>query len=166
MSFPPQGQATPADIIAHAALATGVHGVGSLNIAGFHSAGEEVSKAIWKDTEGDALSDLNRTSTQDWTDLDLTSFTSAKAKFALLRLRTSIDSYTNGDVYIRTRKNGTSASIGATGFLAAYNGIKRADLVDNFVTVGLDSGQVVEYKVVVSGTAQVDFFITVLGYIE
>lgn len=153
-----------ADIATHAALTTGVHGLGALHAAGFHTAGQAVSKVIWKDASTRPLEDAGRTVTLDWTDLDLTAHTSANAKLALLRLAIYTEPYTSGEVHLAVRKNGT------TPMAYPYVSGSREDVTAywrrQFVIVGLDAGQVIEYTIVITETATVYSYIDVLGYIE
>ena len=151
-------------IATHAALTTGVHGAGSNHLALFGAASTLVSRVVWKDVSENALSDENRSSTLDWTDLDLTAYTSADAKFAIVKLEIVIDSYTNGTIVLRVRKNGTTPS--DTPALLGRQGTENANYAWSRDIVGLDSGRVLEYRLEVTGTAQADFRIYVLGYIE
>lgn len=156
------------DLAAHAALTTGLHGVGAAHIAAFHSAGQEVSKVIWKDDGSRVLTDANRTATLEWTDLDLTAATSLNANLAILKLLIIIDSIdATGDVSIGVRKNGLTPTYYQL-FRASYaNGARNGAYVVAFVYIGLDSGQVIEYRLhLAAGTVQWDTYIDVLGYVE
>ena len=124
-----------------------------------------LSKITWKDVSANALKDESRTTALDWTDLNLTTFTSANAKFALLLLRFVCPvTGTAGDSRLSIRKNGTAPAeyshIVTTHFEAdwTYNHL--------FVIQGLDSGQIIEYKIDVATGATVSSYIDVLGYIE
>ncbi|OGN97552.1 MAG: hypothetical protein A2Y89_06715 [Chloroflexi bacterium RBG_13_51_18] len=123
-----------------------------------------LSKIVWKDNGVAALADLNRTVTLDYTVLDLTVYTSANAKSAILRLIIAVDSYTGASsAWLGVRKNGS----GATLHPVVYAHTDSASVyTENDVIVGLDSGQVLEYKIFIGGTIQVDSHIQVLGYIE
>ncbi len=125
-----------------------------------------LSKVIWKDASETALADLNRTETVDWTDLDLTAYTSSDAKFAILGLRLRADILGTSDTELRLRKKGTAPAaqqrlgLDAAGTTAGV--FHRKQLI-----IGLDSGQVIEYTIVLGpGGWQVDSIVDVLGYIE
>lgn len=155
-----------AKIADHAALTTGLHGVGSLHIAGFYSAGEEVSKVIWKDVSQTVLSDSNRTVDLDWTDLDLTGSTSANAKFAILLLRMKANTIgTGSSCQLKVRKNGTTPAYYPEHRIDK-EGITAGFYINQEVIVGLDSGQVLEYAIEMGVGWDVNSRIVVLGYIE
>ena len=162
-----QEPARKKDLSAHATKSTIVHGLGALHAAGFHSAGQAVSKIIWKDASVQVLADLNRVATLDWTDLDLTAATSANAKFVILAIRQGLDSITAPSyTYLQVRKNGTTPNFLPFIVLGTSLGdITGAD-TGEILTLGLDAGQVIEYKIIVIGTIQVDTHIHVIGYIE
>lgn len=154
------------EVIAHAALTTGVHGVGSNHVAGFHAAGQEVSKVIWLDESLRVMDDNNRSASLDWTELDLTTETSVNAKFAILKLRVSPDVVGSELVSsIQVRKNDQSlyyfpecvvrkaaSAVGETQFA--------------FVVVGLRSGQLLDYRIVIGTGWTIDSDIQLLGYSE
>jgi len=155
-----------ADIVAHAALATGIHGVGALNIAGFHSAGQEVSKVIWKDGSETAMSDDNRTEDLIPTDLDMTPYTSANAKFAIVRLEMRADTIGTGNYCeLRIRKNGTSPAHVPMLILDKAQ-VTAAVWHYQVVIIGLDEDGLIEYFINPGTGWQVDSDIRVLGYIE
>lgn len=148
----------------HAALTTGIHGVGSLHTAGFHSAGEEVSKVVWRDSVT-ILSENNVTSYIDFTDLDISSYTSPNAKFAILMLRMDADVIGTGtNSNIMARKNGTTPAY------APELRMGKLDTPNCFykecLTVGLDENQVLEYKIQPGTGWTIDVRISLLGYIE
>ena len=127
-----------------------------------------LSEVIWKDASERALIDLNRTTTLDWTDLDLTASTSANAKFAVLKCLIHIDSITAGSAnyaWLELRKNGTTPTYRA-GITVDGGWIIAGSYFVSEVIVGLDAGQIVEYKLTAAGTVQFDSYIDVLGYIE
>lgn len=126
------------------------------------------SLVVWKDASENAMTDGNRTSTLGYTDLDLTAYTSAIAKLALVRLRIHVDTITPvAYAYLGIRKNGTTPSAIAVEWLASAKGdIAGVNYSDGFWIIGVDSGQVIEYTITISGTIQVDSYIDVLGYIE
>lgn len=125
-----------------------------------------VSKVVWKDVPESAINDLDRTENLLWTDLDLTPFTSGKARMAIVSLVMRADvigtaSYAN----LKIRKNGTSPAyypvmiMDKVGTTAAVYRYKE-------VIIGLDDGQVMEYAITPGAGWQVDTRIRVLGYIE
>lgn len=148
----------------HKDLTTGVHGLAALHAAGFHSAGQAVNKVIWKDASERALADTSRTTTLDWTDLDLTAFTSASAKIALIQPWFHVDAWTSGKIAMYFRKNGTTP----TYFIQHEVSTPVAGL--NYFSppflIGMDAGQVIEYLLEIGGVAQADFYIEVFGYME
>lgn len=152
------------DISVHAVATTAVHDVGGNHIAEFGQAGQVVSKIVGKDASESALNLANQSSSTTWTDLDLTAYTSADAKWAYLRLAVHIDSYASGYVLLRVRKNGTTP----TRYPLCYGAQEDAssNFAEIFVWAEMDSGQVIEYDIFIDGTAQADFNIDVLGYIE
>lgn len=152
------------DLATHAALTSAVHGVGAAHIAGFHSAGQEVSKIIWKDVNSKILSKNNQTSDTPYTDLDATAHSSANAKFLILRIYMVIDAYTDGYLVLTVRKNGTTPTYPAQ--ILGCNQPEANKVAELTTIVALDNDQVFEYWITITGTAQADFSIVVLGYIE
>ena len=125
-----------------------------------------LSKVVWKTTPSVAMTDPPRTVTLNWTDLDLTAYTSENAKLAILLIRfraTVIGAGAYSELEVR--KNGTTATstprlrIDGSGITAGTD--QYLDVV-----VGLDSGQVLEYRIDVGEGWTVDSRIVVLGYIE
>jgi len=149
----------------HAALTTGVHGVGALHAAGFHSAGQAVSKIIWKDASERALEILNSTTPVAWTVLDLTAYTSANAKFAILNLVMHCPiTGTAGWSTFHVRKNGTTPD---NDWSTAISYNLDNDSQHRFCAIiGLDAGQAVEYKIAIATGATVSCTLDVMGYIE
>ncbi len=125
-----------------------------------------LSKVIWKTIPSIAMTDPPRTVTLDWTDLDLTAYTSENAKLAILLIRfRGIEIGTGTYSELAVRENGTTTTytprlrIDKEGITAALD--QYLDVV-----VGLDSGQVLEYRIDVGTGWTVDARIVVLGYIE
>lgn len=154
------------DIAVHAALTTAIHGVGSLHVAGFGVAGQELSKIIWKDESGIALNDNNRTGLKTAQVLDLTNFTSERAKFAIVRLSMKADTIGTGpSCGLNIYKNGTTPNL-----------FPRLILEKDHCTVGgrqyvitligLDDERTIIYAIDVGAGWQVDSDIDVLGFIE
>ena len=127
-----------------------------------------MGRIVWKDASEQALSDSNRTVTLDWTDLDLTAYTSANAKFALLQLVVVIDSIVETGDYIdlAVRKNGTTPDYYPRCALYYDVGARAGAALHQHCTIALDSGQVIEYRIGIAGTTQADSYIRVLGYME
>jgi len=127
---------------------------------------DALTKVIWKDASANALADMNRTVTLDWTDLDLTAHTSSDAKLAILLLRFRADVLGLDDCLLRLRKNGTTPAANSFMILDAA-GTTTGVFHHEFVIIGLDTSQVIEYSIAVGpGGWQIDTIIDVLGYIE
>ena len=151
----------------HEAKTTGVHGAGDEHLALFGEASQVLNKVVWKDVSEQALYDANRTATLDWTDLDLTALTSVAAKYALIVLVLKIDSISAGAYCkLEVRKNGTTPTYNNR-LDSHYSGGNRAGSnVFMSCVIGLDAGQVIEYRLTVDGTIQFDTYVRVVGYIE
>jgi len=121
---------------------------------------------VWKASPSADLSLSNQTSTVNATTLDLTAVTSADATFAILMLQLNIDSVNNGYATLWVRKNGDTPAH-EPALTVGSNSTDTGGL-NRFATViiGMDSGQVIEYGLIISGTIQVDVVISVLGYME
>jgi len=154
-----------ADIATHAADASAHHAKYTDAAALAAAIAGGLSEVVWKDTPSNALTDLNRTVSLDWTDLDLTAFTSANAKFAILLLRMNIDAHTDGDLYLHTLQNGTTPSVSTMILVKEANAV-ASSFWEHYCIIGLDTGQVIQYKITLTGTAQIDSYLEVLGYIE
>jgi len=119
---------------------------------------------VWKDASEAALTLTNQAATVDWTDLDLTAYTSANARMAYLQLTLTVDTATK-DYYLAVRKNGTTP--GQFPLVRVNQGnANAADVFMGYVIVGLDSGQICEYRIDVEAGGQCDVQIDVLGYWE
>lgn len=153
-------------IAAHAALTTGIHGVGSLHIAGFHSAGEEVSRVIWKDEPATVIIDLSRTEDLAYTDEDVTVETSANAKLVYLIVGVKPDTVGSGNYCrVRLRKNGITPSNPIELRINKNEGIVGSYKY-RYVLLALDSGQVFEYDIDIGTGWQLDTYIRVAAYVE
>lgn len=125
------------------------------------------SGVVWKDASENALTDSNRTASKTWTVLDLTAYTSANAKLAVLKLSLFIDSITPAAyVYLSVRKKGTTPNVYPQVIAYSSHGDIAGALQEAVVIVGMDTEQVIEYQILLAGTIQVDSYIDVLGYIE
>jgi hypothetical protein len=117
----------------------------------------------WKDASENAMTSLNKNANQAFTDLDLTAYTSANAKAVVLRFRIVV--HTAAHAYgIVVRKNGTTPSHPPT--LVTSWACTGPDEWQSEVTVGMDTGQVIEYELDVSAGGEADFAIDVLGFWE
>jgi hypothetical protein len=125
------------------------------------------SGIVWKDASERALFDANRSASLTWTDLDLTAYTSADAVIAIVKMELQVDSITPpGRAELGIRKNGTTPSYYPQLRVSDVNGDAAGAVRHMIALIGLDSGEIMEYEIAISGTIQVDTFIEVLGYIE
>lgn len=122
------------------------------------------SQVIWKDISELALNLAGQSSSIDWTDLDLSAYTSANAKLAILRIYITITAYTSGYLILTVRKKGTTPTYMQQ--VQSDNQECSNKIGENHVITGLDNAQVLEYKIDISGTATATFRIAVMGYIE
>ena len=110
----------------------------------------------------------NRTATLAYTDLDLTAYTSPNAKYAKIGGMINVDSVTagaNNQACLSLRKNGTTPTWAIVCWVDG--GVQVAGSRVYFsAMVEMDSGQVIEYGIVVSGTIQFDTYMWLEGYIE
>lgn len=123
------------------------------------------NRITWKEPAEIALYLPAQTSPINWTDLDLTAFTSSAAKFAILLVELYGGNYgTSGYNSLRIRKNGTSDSLVYIWF--AYNQPIWNPVMATFI-LGLDANQIMEYRLkLASGTPSLYVRIKCLGYIE
>ena len=120
---------------------------------------------IWKDASERALHLANQVAGVAWTDLDLTAFTSATAKIAVIQLRLTVTTVGSAVCSLGIRKNGTTPT---------YYPIMSADpyfpIAGNYIAevclIGMDTGQVIEYHVSMGAGWDVDCDIEVLAYYE
>jgi hypothetical protein len=120
---------------------------------------------IWKDASERALHLANQVAGVAWTDLDLTAFTSATAKIAVIQLRLTVNTVGAAVCSLGIRKNGTTPT---------YYPIMSADpyfpIAGNYIAevclIGMDTGQVIEYHVSMGAGWDVDCDIEVLAYYE
>ena len=120
----------------------------------------------WKATSSEVLALTNQTTDTAWTDLDLTATTSSVAEWVVLELLIHIDSVSGGSCILSVRKNGDTPTHYPKTRVTDTDGDSAGTYKEAIVICGMDSGQVIEYDVNVSGTIQVDVNIRVLGYIE
>jgi hypothetical protein len=127
---------------------------------------DALSKAVWKDISQSAMVDLNRTESLDFTALDLSPYTSPKAKWAIVRINLKADTIgTDPSSFLAIRKNGTTPNYYPIVVLGR-EGATVAVYYRFTVPIGLDSAQMIEYRIYVGTNWQVDSRIEVLGYIE
>ena len=120
---------------------------------------------IWKDASERALSELNRTTSVAWTDLDITAYTSAAAKFAVLNMVMALNAAgsANWNVF-QIRKNGTTPTYV---FECAIPYNFAVESQHRFcVIIGLDTGQVIEYKIDVGTDCTISCTLDAMGYVE
>lgn len=122
------------------------------------------SGIVWKDTPEIAWS-VDNGSAFDWTDLDLTAYTSATAKIAILCLQFTMgDTGTAGATDFSLRKNGTTDT--TYFWRTSYTAPDWQSLTANLL-LGLDTGQVMERKITfATGASALYASITVYGYVE
>jgi len=131
----------------------------------YPTGGEEGMNIIWKDASERALSDEERTTNLDWTVLDLTAYTSANAKFALLQLNfRAQDAGTAYDSWLQVRKNGTTPDY--MPFICINNAEPDWSMRTLCPILGLDADRRIQYRIDVATGATVDSWIDVLGYVE
>jgi len=112
------------------------------------------------------LSDLDRTASKTWTDLDLSAATSSNAKAVILRLEQGVDVVGTGwGTNLMVRKDGTTPTYIPA--VAHYLGVCAAGHhLWDVIILGLSSTQYIEYAITVSAGWQVDSRLDVLGYWE
>ena len=127
------------------------------------------SKVVWKDSSIVVVTISNATATIPWTTRDITAWTSPNATLALIGSRPFIDSITPpGHATLYLRKTGTTPTF-VPGLTVGSEHGDTANTVwrgRDFVIVGLDTSQQFDYRLIISGTIQVDWEIAVFGYIE
>lgn len=134
---------------------------GNVEIAGtlsFNGGTSQASAFVPKDEPPLALS-LASQSDVAYTDLDLTSDTSANARAVLLNLFIQDSGGANALLYVR--KNGVTPTY------VPYVRSQVASVYNNIaVAIPCDTGQVIEYSIDATGANTADVAITVLGYWE
>jgi hypothetical protein len=123
---------------------------------------------VWKATPTEVLAHLNKTNANNctWTDLDLTSATSANAKMAYVLLKIIVD-VTSGNDYVDfdIRQNGASTTVAPE--LEISGAQAQAGIgYETTAIIGLDSNQVIEYQYDMGAGWTVDLYIYVLAYWE
>ena len=132
------------------------------HVASVTGAGTEY---IEKATESSALDSAGLVATVNWTDLDLTAHTSATANKAYLRLTLQATVIgTGGSCCLLVRSNGKTTPFFSKTIDKA--GITANESQENYVFCGMDTGQVIEYEVLVGTGWTVRALIDVLGYYE
>ena len=127
---------------------------------------DALTKFIWKDASLSAMSDLARTEYLDWTALDLAYETSPNAKLAILRLRIKANVVGTGDYsFICVRKHGTTP-----GYYPLVRLDKAGATINVYnhesLIVGMDTDQLIDYRIWVGTGWELESRIEVLGYIE
>lgn len=125
------------------------------------------STIVWKDASTRALNLTNVTSEVSYTDLDLTSDTSASATAAIVGVSIHLNTAPSvGDSHVMMRKNGLTPTYMPTLTAEAALGDGSDMRIMEYI-VGLDNGQVMEYRVYVGDTGgDINVTIDVYGYIE
>jgi len=128
------------------------------------SGGSVAYGLVWKDSPSTPLSLTNQAATVDWTDLDLTTHTSANARFAYLLLTLGVDTGAK-DYILGVRKNGTTPALYPQ-IRINSNLATATDIWIDQLIVALDANQILEYYLFVAAGGQADCSISVLGYWE
>lgn len=125
------------------------------------------SKVIWKDESEQAVSDIARSTDLDWTELDLTAYVSANAKYVILQVQHYVISISAGGKALEyIRKNGTTPQWSPYLMTDSAKGdAAGADKAIHFI-LALDADKKIQYTIEITGTISLNTFITVLGYIE
>lgn len=124
------------------------------------------SKVVWKDASEEALSDVDRTVTLSYTDLDLSAYISADAKFAIIAVTIiPVTIGTGGQCVVLVRKNGTTPDH-CCRVNVDKDGCTANQYHQHQKIVGLDAGQVVEYYISIGTGWKLTTYIDVVGYIE
>lgn len=127
---------------------------------------EGVAKVYWINSPVLSVSDLNRMSTLDWTELDLSDKVSEGAEFVFLQVRVKADTVGTGThICVAVKKNGTEPQYYPEKILdkaGTTAGVwKFKDCV-----VGVDEDKKLEYRIYITTGWQLDTQLLVLGYIE
>ena len=156
-----------ADIAVHGALDTDIHGAGDLYLAYFADQGIEVSRIRWRAAYIGVVDVDGNDPACDWTAVDITGVTSARAKFAILECRFLVGTTgTSGVSQIQVRPKGSSDGIGVIAAQCTY-WMPNGHTIRNDFIVGLDSGQEFEYKITEAvGGAGYAIDLACLGYVE
>ena len=127
------------------------------------------TQILWNRAALQIVENTNITSSTSYTEVDVSSQTSDTATMALVRVTLQCDSITgSGRARCYLRRNGDNPVAAATWGAAidGDNGHVAGAQSSDFQIIGLDSGQIFEYRVAISGTIQVDLHINLLGYME
>jgi len=124
------------------------------------------SLVVWKDASEQAVGDYVRTTSLDWTDLDLSAYVSSNAKFVILQLQHYVSSIAGGKAFLNVRKNGTTPQYVHSLTTDANNGDVATAETFLSVIVALDANKKIQYDIVITGTISINSMINVLGYIE
>lgn len=121
----------------------------------------------WKDTPSQVLNKGNQDANIDWTTLDLTAYTSTTAKMVYLRMYICYP-HSAGTYTLNVRKNGTTTIEDTSPGLRVnrFECVTEGEIYFYDCIVGMDTNQIIEYKIGVSIVAHANFVINVLGYWE
>lgn len=117
-------------------------------------------------TPVEALADANRTSSNTWTDLDLSSHVPSWAKSASVFVRVSVDTVGSGtNCSVRLRKNGTTPDTkGGPNLFVDKAGITAGGSIQAQFDIGMDDSKIIEYLITVGTGWQIDTYIWVAGW--
>jgi hypothetical protein len=120
---------------------------------------------IWVDEATEVLSLDNKTSSIDWTDFNIGAYCSDDyvTKFVYIQLRIHVDSWESGVINFLARKNGTEPDQ-PQAVMGIFDGANYG-YTNEAVWLPLDEDGYIEYRYAISGTAQADYDIFLLGYI-
>jgi len=118
---------------------------------------------VWDETAPRVLNLTGQTSNIPWADLDLAAHISAKAKIVFLWVTLTISAFTSGNLNLRIRKKGTTPGNYPTFYPWPYEANAMAC---QFGLCGVDTDEIMQYDVGMSGTLTYNLFIDLLGYLE
>lgn len=138
-----------------------------------------IGRGVWKTGNDSAIISLtNQAVATAWTNVDLTTATSANAKIAFIQFTLTLDTIPTGNnllrVWAKSKDDSavTDANILRSVIIPVFsknfeNNGHASNIFVATVPVGLDSGQEFQYQVTISGgTWQYDLSAYVVGYIE
>jgi len=123
------------------------------------------SRTFWLSSSVNKVSDLDRTTTLDWTDLDLSGETSKTARYAILLVRIHVDTSPAAtyNAVVELRRKGDTPADHPRIWVMPHN--DAGDWITQQVIIGLDTSQTCQYRIGV-GDGQIDSYVDLLGYVE
>jgi hypothetical protein len=115
-----------------------------------------IEKTTWLASPSRVLN-LASANTTNWTNLDLSSYTTSKTKFVII---TMYIKHSVAEKYLELRKNGDTPSY----TVLLYNPVADKMYSMGGITVGCDDNQIIEYHCSVANAD--NLIIDLLGYIE